>query len=313
MMKPVLRVDGSDASALDGRPVLDTKKAAWNGSLIVGAIVLGPLTFTWSAFFMFCILTYFSLLIGHSAGMHRMMIHKAYQCPKLLERTLVYVGVLVGMAGPFGILRIHDLRDWAQRQNECHDFFAHRRSYWKDIAWQLTCSFEFTMPPRFKIEDELAHDRWYQFFEATWRFHQLLLAVPLYLLGGWPWVVWGIFVRISVSIVGHWTITYFCHNPGPGKWRVKEASVQASNIPGIGVLTYGECWHNNHHAFPESACIGLEKGQADPSWMFIKWLGKIGLAKNIGLPRSVDQQEDLILVETNQVAHCHLCFGRTLR
>jgi hypothetical protein len=60
-----------------------------------------------------------------------------------------------------------------------------------------------------------------------------------------------------------------------------------------------ECWHNNHHAFPESACIGLKKGQADPSWMFIKWLGKIGLAKNIALPRSVDQREDLILVETN--------------
>lgn len=297
MMKPVLRIDGSGASAVKGRPVLDIRKAAWNWSMIAGALVLGPLTFTWGAFFMACVLTYVTLLVGHSAGMHRMMIHKTYRCPKWLERTLIYVGVLVGMAGPFGILRIHDMRDWAQRQNACHDFFAHRRSYWKDIYWQLTCRFEFARPPRFTAEPELADDRWYQFFEATWRLHQLLPAGRLYLAGGWPWVVWGVCVRVSVGIVGHWTITYFCHNPGPGQWRVKGASVQASNIPGIGILTYGECWHNNHHAFPESARIGLEKGQLDPSWMFIRWLGMLGWARNIGLPRPADQREDLLRIE----------------
>jgi fatty-acid desaturase len=297
MMQPVLRVNGSDASATDGQPVLDINKAAWNWWMIAGAIVLAPLTFTWGAFLMFCILTYFSLLIGHSAGMHRMMIHRTYQCPKWLERLLIYIGVLVGMAGPFSILRIHDVRDWAQREQECHDFFAHRRSYWQDLVWQLTYRFEFMRPPQFIIEDELAQDRWYQFFEATWKFHQVPLAILLYLVGGWSWVVWGIFVRISVSIVGHWTITYFCHNPGPGKWRVKGASVQASNIPGLGIITYGECWHNNHHAFPESARIGLEKGQLDPSWTFIHWLEKMGLAKNVGLPRTLHQQEDLMLAE----------------
>jgi fatty-acid desaturase len=298
MMKPVLRIDGHDASAVDGRPVLDLRKAAWNWSMIAGALVLGPLTFAWDALFMTCVLTYFSLLIGHSAGMHRMMIHKTYQCPKWLERTLIYVGVLVGMAGPFGILRIHDQRDWAQRQQRCHDFFAHTRSYPQDIFWQLTCRFEFARPPQFRIERELADDAWYRFFEATWRFHQLPLAGLLYLAGGWPWVVWGVCVRVSVSVVGHWTITYVCHNPGPGRWRVKGASVQASNIPGIGILTYGECWHNNHHAFPESARIGIDRGQTDPSWVFISWLGKMGWAKNIGLPRPADQREDLLCIET---------------
>jgi len=296
-MKPVLRVDDSNASAVEGRPTLDVKKAVWNWSMIAGAIFLGPLTFGWGAVLMCCVLTYFSLLVGHSAGMHRMMIHKTYQCPQLLERTLIYIGVLVGMAGPFGILRIHDVRDWAQRQKECHDFFAHRRSYLKDVFWQLTCCFEFTHPPRFTIEDQLAGDRWYQFLEATWRYHQLIVAVPLYSFGGWTWIVWGIFVRVSIGIVGHWTITYFCHNPGCGKWGVKGASVQASNIPGIGFLTHGECWHNNHHAFPESARIGLDKGQTDLSWVFISWLGKIGLATNIGLPRSFDQRDDLFLVD----------------
>lgn len=93
--------------------------------------------------------------------------------------------------------------------------------------------------------------------------------------------------------IGHWTVTYFCHNPGPGKWRVKNAAVQAANIPGLGLLTYGECWHNNHHAFPESARIGLDKGQSDPAFWLISVLSKIGLAHNIGKPRSINNREDL--------------------
>lgn len=295
MMQPVHRVDGDTACPLAGKPVWDARKTVWNGAMIAAALILGPATFTPGAFLMFCLLTYFSLLVGHSAGMHRMMIHKTFECPKWLERLLIYVGVFVGMAGPFGILRIHDLRDWAQRLPECHDFFAHTRGYLRDVFWQLTHRFEFEHPPRFVIEPELADDPWYVFFEKTWMWHQLVPAIPLYLAGGWSWVVWGICVRVSVSVVGHWTITYFCHNPGPGKWRVKNAGVQASNIPGIGVLTYGECWHNNHHAFPESARIGLEKGQADPSWRFISLLGRLGLARNIGLPRPPEEREDLFI------------------
>ena len=102
-------------------------------------------------------------------------------------------------------------------------------------------------------------------------------------------------------MIGHWTITYFCHNPGPGKWRVKDATVQASNIPGLGILTYGECWHNNHHAFPESARIGLEKGQHDPAWWLIAGMSKVGWVYDIHLPRCEDEREDLVLIDFEQI------------
>src|SRR5271165_6950322 len=128
MMKPVLRIDGSMASAVQGRPVLDPPKAAWNAAMLLVGLGFAPALFRWDALILFLSVTYASLLIGHSVGMHRMMIHRSFACPKPVERLLIYLGVLVGVAGPFGIIRIHDLRDWAQRQEDCHDFFAHRRA-----------------------------------------------------------------------------------------------------------------------------------------------------------------------------------------
>lgn len=293
MMEPVIRIDGKGANACEGRVQFDTKKSLWNLGMIVCAICFAPFTFTLASFVLFLTLTYTTLLIGHSAGMHRMMIHRSYECKKSIERVLIYIGVLVGMSGPQGIIKIHDLRDWAQRQSECHDFFSHKQNYIKDLWWQLTSIFKFDNPPKINIEDKYTDDSFYNHLEEYWKLHQLFFAFFLYMIGGWSFVVWGVFVRVSVSIIGHWSITYVCHNPGPGKWRVKNAAVQASNIPGLGVLTYGECWHNNHHAFPESAKIGLEQGQHDPCWHFISFMKRFGYAYNIGLPRDKEEQDDL--------------------
>ncbi|MGX5173467.1 fatty acid desaturase [Aliikangiella sp. IMCC44653] len=293
MMESVKRINASGLSDIDGEVVYDPAKLLWNVSIILVAVICAPFTFTWSAFFLFIISTYSSLLVGHSVGMHRMMIHRTFECPKPVRWVLIYIGVLVGMSGPFGIIRIHDIRDWAQRKSSCPEFFSHRKNYLQDIWWQLTAKFRFKEAPQVIIEPEFANDRFIVFLEKTWRWHQLPVIAILFYWGGWSFVVWGVFLRIAVSIVGHWTITYFCHNPGPGSWRVLGAGVQASNISGLGLLTYGECWHNNHHAFPESAKIGLEKGQVDPAWWFILLLKKLKLANNIQMPRPQSQCEDL--------------------
>ena len=173
MMKPVLRVDGRGASAVDGRPELDRPKAAWNGGMLLATLVFAGPLFSPGAFALFLVSTYASLLVGHSVGMHRFLIHRSFDCGPWTARVLLYVGTLVGVAGPFGIVRIHDLRDWAQREPSCHPFFSHERPLWLDVPWQLGWRFRFDRPPAFRIEPRFGDDPFLRWLERRWRWQQL--------------------------------------------------------------------------------------------------------------------------------------------
>ena len=105
----------------------DARRSLWNGFMLGGALIAGPVTFSWSAFAIFLALSAVTLCAGHSVGFHRRLIHRSFDCPLWLERVLVWAGTLVGMSGPLWMIRTHDLRDWAQRQPACHDYLSHRR------------------------------------------------------------------------------------------------------------------------------------------------------------------------------------------
>ena len=141
-----------------------------------------------------------------------------------------------------------------------------------DAWWQLHCNLELDHPPGFKPEARVRNDRVYQFLEATWMLQQLPLAICLFLIGGWGFVVWGIAARVSVSVTGHWLVGYFAHNTGPMRWRVLNSGVQGRDVPIAALFSMGESWHNNHHAFPGSAKLGLHDDQPDPGWWLIQML-----------------------------------------
>ena len=289
MMLPVLRIEAGEACPIEGRAVLDISKILWTGSLILIGLCLAPFFTNLAAISLGLGLTYITLLLGHSVGMHRMMIHRSFKTVRWVRYSLLYLGTLVGIGGPSVVIKIHDTRDWAQRMPNCHPYFSHEKGFWRDITWQLFYRFEFEQSPQIKIELEVSEDRFLNHLDKYWRIHQIALAGLLYLWGGLPFILWGICLRVAISTIGHWTVTYICHNPGPGRWDVKNAGVQASNLKLQGwiggILTHGECWHNNHHAFPESAQIGLETNELDPAWIIISGLEKFGLAFDVSKPR----------------------------
>jgi sn-1 stearoyl-lipid 9-desaturase len=286
-----------DSDAVQGRVVWMPAKSIWVGGLTAIALVAGPVTFTWDALAVFIALTGITICLGHSVGMHRLLIHRAFKTQIFVEHFLVYLGTLVGMAGPFGMIHAHDIRDWAQRQRQCHDLFAHRRSFFRDAFWQMHCAVSLDHPPRFVIEERVRRDRFYRFLEATWMAQQIPVAVVLYALGGLPWLVWGIAVRVSISLTGHWLVGHYAHRHGHQGWSVDDVAVQGYNLPRFGLVTFGESFHGNHHAFPESARLGLEEGQIDLGWHFIRLLEWSGLATAVRLPSNTAPRAGLRRVE----------------
>ncbi|WP_395644922.1 acyl-CoA desaturase [Terricaulis sp.] len=281
-------------------------KSIWIGSMTLTALIAGPLTFTWDALLVFLIGCGVTLCAGHSVGMHRRLIHNSFECPLWLEYVMVYAGVLVGMAGPFGLMHQHDLRDWAQRQPNCHDYLKHGRGIWRDAWWQLHCDLELERAPRFQPEPRIADDRVYAWMERTWMWQQLPLALILFAFGGWSWVVWGVAARVATCVTGHWLIGYFAHNEGPMRWRVEGAGVQGHDVPIAALLSMGESWHNNHHAYPGSARIGLNDDQPDPGWWFVCALERLGLARNIQTPAVMPARKALVRV-SNDDGGCPAC------
>lgn len=290
-------IDPGDADASDGIVRWRASKSLWIGGMTIAALTLGPLTFTPGAFVLFLVTTAITLCAGHSVGMHRRLIHHSFECPKWLEYVCVYLGVLVGMAGPIGMIRQHDLRDWAQRRSSCHDYLRHGRGFWTDAWWQLHCDLHLARGPIFRLEPALANDRCYYWMERTWMWQQLPWALLFYAVGGWSWVIWGICARASVSVTGHWLVGHFAHRRGAMTWEVRGAGVQGRNVPIAALLSMGESWHNNHHAFPGSARLGLLRGEWDPGWWLIRGLQCCGLVWSITTPETLPPRAALHRLE----------------
>ena len=285
-------VFSSSTNAVAGRVNWDPARSLWNGSMLAGAVVFGPMTFTWGAFAVFLLVLAIIMCAGHSVGFHRLLIHRTFACPKWLERTLVWVGVLFGMQGPYWMMRTHDFRDWAQRQPDCHAYLRHGHGLLRDGWWNLHCRLALDDPPGFDPGDA-AHDRFYAFLQRTWMAQQIPLAIALFLLGGLPWLVWGIVVRIAVGVHFHWYVGYLCHTRGTQDWLVDEGVIQAYNVTWAAIPSMGECWHNNHHAFPASARHGLYQGQVDPGFRFIELLQKAGLVWNVKVADDLPPREGI--------------------
>jgi stearoyl-CoA desaturase (delta-9 desaturase) len=307
------RVSADDvATVCRGEVRFAPVKSFWFFGMATAAIVGGAYTFSWGALAVFFVATGAVLLLGHSLGSHRKLIHDSYACPKWLEYFLVYMGVQVGLSGPLGLMRAHDLRDYAQRLPICHDYLRHGSSFWKDAWWQLNCELRLESPPRIAIEARVANDCFYRFLERTWMLQQLPPALALYAIGGWGFVFYGVCARVTAGVLGHWLIGYFAHNNGGMHFEVADAAVQGQNIRLTSILTMGECWHNNHHAFPGSARLGLFAGEWDPGWWTLLLLHRLGLAWNFRLPQDLPARAELHAVDflgQSQMTHPRYTLG----
>ncbi|MFB2837292.1 acyl-CoA desaturase [Floridanema evergladense] len=252
------------------------------GLLVVhfGALfALLPSNFSWAAIGLAVFLHWVTGGLGITLGWHRLLSHRSFQTPKWLEYFLAFCGVLASQGGIIdwvGLHRLHHLH--SDQEPDPHD--SNRGFLWSHIGWMLFDSPANADIPKFT--KDLAEDPVYQFFQKYFVLIQVILGIGLYLLGGWPFVVWGIFVRLFAVFHCTWFVNSATHKFG---YRTYESGDRSTNCWWVALVTYGEGWHNNHHAFQYSARHGLQWWEIDMTWKTIQVLQFLGLAQNVKLPQ----------------------------
>ncbi|MBP5977319.1 acyl-CoA desaturase [Brasilonema sp. CT11] len=238
---------------------------------------LFPNTFSWKAFGVFLFLYWVTGGLGITLGFHRLITHRSFQTPKWLEYFLALCGTLACQGGPIdwvGMHRIHHLH--SDEELDPHD--SNKGFWWSHMAWMFYHSPAFADVPRFT--KDIKDDPFYQFLQKNMILIQVALGIVLLLLGGWSFVVWGVFVRLIFVWHCTWFVNSATHKFG---YRTYDTSDRSTNCWWVALLTYGEGWHNNHHAYQYSARHGLKWWEIDLTWMTVQLLQRLGLATNVKL------------------------------
>jgi stearoyl-CoA desaturase (delta-9 desaturase) len=122
-----------------------------------------------------------------------------------------------------------------------------------------------------------------------------VLGVILLAIGGVQWVLWGVFFRTVIGLHATWLVNSATHMWGSQRFLTGDTS---TNSFWVAILTFGEGWHNNHHAHPQSAKHGLAWYEVDLNWYGIAFLRMLGLAWDVKLPKLKTVEEEAAKVVT---------------
>ena len=256
----------------------------WGGLAVIHAGALAvflPGTFSWSAVAVAVIVYYLTGGLGISLCYHRLLTHRSLTVPKWLEYLTALLGTLALQGDPIEWVSTHRIHHaHTDTDEDPHD--AHRGLLWTHVDWLYRPNKNRPdIAEQRRFTKDLWDDPFYQFLRKAHVPLQIALGVALFFAGGWPWLVWGIFVRLSVLYHVTWFVNSAAHRFG---YQTYSTGDKSTNCWWVGLLTWGEGWHNNHHAFPFSARHGMQWYELDPTWLVIKLLRSTGLAHDVKLP-----------------------------
>ncbi len=265
-----------------GEPATDDKPIRWSAAIFLAAshaAAIAALFFwSWPAIVCAVILYWMAGSLGIGMGFHRLLTHRGYQVPRLVEYFLVTCGTLAVEGGPILWVTTHRIHH-AHTDKKGDPHTPRDGGWWAHMGWILRgTAQDHSQATLERYAPDLIKDRYYVWLD---RFHYLpsvVLMIALFAFGGWGMMLWGIFLRVTLGHHSTWLVNSATHLWGRRRFATLEDS---RNSWWVALLTFGEGWHNNHHAFPTSAQHGLRWYEIDLNWWGIKCLQLLGLARTI--------------------------------
>jgi fatty-acid desaturase len=221
--------------------------------------------------------------IGICIGYHRILTHNSAIASPFVRRCFSLVGQLALQGDAIEWVATHRKHHAASdRDGDPHSPLGH--FWWGHVRWL------FGENPAYPAEDELTRwapelvaDPFIAYTRGAWLPLLIITGIALWMAGGLSALAWGTTVRVVLIYHATWSINSVCHRWGSQPFDTKDSS---RNNAAVALLTFGEGWHNNHHAFPASAKHGLLPGQIDPAWLMIRALCSVGLLSQPQVPDS---------------------------
>jgi fatty-acid desaturase len=246
--------------------------------------LLAAWCFSWSALGITLLLHWFLGSVGICLGYHRLLSHRSFQVPRWLEYTIALIGAAALQGGPIFWVAGHRLHHAYTEDEDKDPYSASKGFWWSHMLWIFYPRADFFEYERYKrFAPDLVRDPFYRWLNRYFILLQFPIAILLYVLGGWPFVIYGVFLRAVLLWHTTWMINSVTHLWGYRRFEVEDNS---RNLWWAAIFTYGEGWHNNHHAHPSVAKAGWRWWELDMTWWIIWILKQVGLAQKVILPPS---------------------------
>ena len=233
--------------------------------------------------------------LGIGMAYHRLLTHRGYKCPKWVEYFLTTCGALALEGGPIFWVATHRIHhQLSDKEGDPHT--PKEGAWWAHIGWIM---FGQAMHHDTQILQryvpDLSKDK-YHVWLTTWHWiPQVVVGLALLAYGGLPYVLWGVFFRTTFGLHATWLVNSATHLWGYRTFRTRDDS---RNLWWVGLLAWGEGWHNNHHAHPVSMRHGLAWWEFDINYIQIKFLEMIGLAWDLKVARMPKDASEIVPQET---------------
>jgi stearoyl-CoA desaturase (delta-9 desaturase) len=234
--------------------------------------------FSWKALLVSVFLYWIGNGLGVSMGYHRLHTHRSYKVPRWLDYFLAICATFSLEGGPIFWVATHRVHhQFSDKPGDPHS--PRDGVWWSHIGWMLVGESGHSNTKLLaKYAPDLAKDPFYVWLNKYhWTFTVALVPV-LFLIGGPSMMFWGVGARIVFGLHATWAVNSVTHLWGSRRFETRDDS---TNNWLVALLTFGEGWHNNHHAHPASARHGLAWYELDISWLHISVLKWLGMARAV--------------------------------